>query len=178
MTTSCRSRTASSPTGERQGRKCRIVPHSRACSLTLFVPSCLATPPCLLLFLLRDLLPSTVLFKLFFFSARYFLQSWPHLCFLVFKGDHCFGTVVAKMDVSACGWGASSLPHLPTSRSAQPHLAGCWRLGWSCRHDRLAACLSSLCSWQRLKCRPPLFSPLLPARRCTAARRCAATSPC
>ncbi|PRW59895.1 N-terminal acetyltransferase complex C component MAK3 [Chlorella sorokiniana] len=33
------------------------------------------------------------------FTYRYFLHSWPHLCFLVFKGDHCFGTVVAKMDV-------------------------------------------------------------------------------
>jgi hypothetical protein len=32
-------------------------------------------------------------------SCRYFLHSWPHLCFLVFKGEQCFGTVVAKMDV-------------------------------------------------------------------------------
>ena len=31
--------------------------------------------------------------------CRYFLHNWPHLCFLVFKGDRCFGTVVAKMDV-------------------------------------------------------------------------------
>lgn len=30
---------------------------------------------------------------------RYFLHNWPHLCFLVFKGERCFGTVVAKMDV-------------------------------------------------------------------------------
>ncbi|EFN54431.1 hypothetical protein CHLNCDRAFT_14420, partial [Chlorella variabilis] len=33
------------------------------------------------------------------FTYRYFLHNWPHLCFLVFKGDRCFGTVVAKMDV-------------------------------------------------------------------------------
>ncbi|KAL4854900.1 N-alpha-acetyltransferase MAK3 [Chlorella vulgaris] len=33
------------------------------------------------------------------FTYRYFLHSWPHLCFLVFKGEQCFGTVVAKMDV-------------------------------------------------------------------------------
>ncbi|KAL4422100.1 hypothetical protein ABPG77_001568 [Micractinium sp. CCAP 211/92] len=33
------------------------------------------------------------------FTYRYFLHNWPHLCFLVFKGPHCFGTVVAKMDV-------------------------------------------------------------------------------
>lgn len=30
---------------------------------------------------------------------RYFLHSWPHLCFLVYRGSHCFGTVVAKMEV-------------------------------------------------------------------------------
>lgn len=32
------------------------------------------------------------------FTYRYFLHSWPHLCFLAFDGDHCFGTIVAKME--------------------------------------------------------------------------------
>ncbi|PSC69630.1 N-alpha-acetyltransferase MAK3 [Micractinium conductrix] len=32
------------------------------------------------------------------FTYRYFLHNWPHLCFLVFAGPHCFGTVVAKME--------------------------------------------------------------------------------
>ena len=30
---------------------------------------------------------------------RYFLHSWPQLAFLAYDGDHCFGTVVCKMDV-------------------------------------------------------------------------------
>ena len=30
---------------------------------------------------------------------RYFLQNWPQLAFLAYDGDHCFGTVVCKMDV-------------------------------------------------------------------------------
>jgi hypothetical protein len=30
---------------------------------------------------------------------RYFLHTWPHLCFLAFDGSHCFGTVVAKMEM-------------------------------------------------------------------------------
>lgn len=30
---------------------------------------------------------------------RYFLHTWPHLCFLVFKADHCLGCVVAKQEV-------------------------------------------------------------------------------
>lgn len=42
-------------------------------------------------------------------ALRYFLHSWPHLCFLVFKGDHCFGTVVAKMDVSVGGIAVAAL---------------------------------------------------------------------
>lgn len=30
---------------------------------------------------------------------RYFLHTWPHLCFMAFDGERCFGTVVAKMEV-------------------------------------------------------------------------------
>ena len=30
---------------------------------------------------------------------RYFLHNWPQLAFLAYDGDHCFGTVVCKMDV-------------------------------------------------------------------------------
>ena len=35
------------------------------------------------------------------FTYRYFLRQWPHLCFLAFDPirEHCFGCVVAKMDV-------------------------------------------------------------------------------
>jgi hypothetical protein len=33
------------------------------------------------------------------FTYRYFLRTWPHLCFMAFDGEHCFATVVAKMDV-------------------------------------------------------------------------------
>lgn len=32
-------------------------------------------------------------------GPRYFLHTWPHLCFLAFDGEHCFGTVVAKMEL-------------------------------------------------------------------------------
>lgn len=32
------------------------------------------------------------------FTYRYFLNNWPSLCFLVHDGDHCFGTVVCKLD--------------------------------------------------------------------------------
>ena len=31
--------------------------------------------------------------------CRYFLHSWPKLCFMASDGAHCFGTVVCKMDV-------------------------------------------------------------------------------
>ena len=31
--------------------------------------------------------------------CRYFLHSWPKLCFMAFDGAHCFGTVVCKMDM-------------------------------------------------------------------------------
>lgn len=30
---------------------------------------------------------------------RYFLHNWPQLAFLAYDEDHCFGTVVCKMDV-------------------------------------------------------------------------------
>ena len=30
---------------------------------------------------------------------RHFLHNWPQLAFLAYDGDHCFGTVVCKMDV-------------------------------------------------------------------------------
>ncbi|KAL3157945.1 hypothetical protein ABBQ32_012347 [Trebouxia sp. C0010 RCD-2024] len=33
------------------------------------------------------------------FTYRYFLHNWPQLAFLAYDGDHCFGTVVCKMDV-------------------------------------------------------------------------------
>lgn len=33
------------------------------------------------------------------FTYRYFLYSWPHLCWLVFNRSHCFGCVLAKMEV-------------------------------------------------------------------------------
>ncbi|GMH35941.1 hypothetical protein BSKO_03809 [Bryopsis sp. KO-2023] len=32
------------------------------------------------------------------FTYRYFLNNWPTLCFLVHDGEHCFGTVVCKLD--------------------------------------------------------------------------------
>lgn len=31
-------------------------------------------------------------------ACRYFLHTWPKLCFLAFHQDHCFGTVVCKME--------------------------------------------------------------------------------
>lgn len=33
------------------------------------------------------------------FTYRYFLHNWPQLAFLAYDGDHCFGTVVCKMDI-------------------------------------------------------------------------------
>lgn len=35
------------------------------------------------------------------FTYRYFLRQWPYLCYLAVDptNDHCFGCVVAKMDV-------------------------------------------------------------------------------
>ena len=33
------------------------------------------------------------------FTYRYFLHTWPHLCFIAYDGDTPFGTVVCKMDV-------------------------------------------------------------------------------
>ncbi|DBA82807.1 TPA: hypothetical protein ACH3X1_007033 [Trebouxia sp. C0004] len=33
------------------------------------------------------------------FTYRYFLHNWPQLAFLAYDGDHCFGTIVCKMDV-------------------------------------------------------------------------------
>ena len=38
-------------------------------------------------------------------ACRYFLHTWPHLCFLAFDGQHCFGTVSAA---GAAGCGASA----------------------------------------------------------------------
>jgi len=32
------------------------------------------------------------------FTYRFFLHNWPNLCFLCFDGDHCFGTVVCKIE--------------------------------------------------------------------------------
>ena len=32
------------------------------------------------------------------FTYRFFLHNWPSLCFLCFDGDHCFGTVVCKLE--------------------------------------------------------------------------------
>ncbi|KAG2423450.1 hypothetical protein HXX76_015321 [Chlamydomonas incerta] len=33
------------------------------------------------------------------FTYRYFLQQWPHLCYIAYDGDKPFGTVVCKMDM-------------------------------------------------------------------------------
>lgn len=33
------------------------------------------------------------------FTYRYFLHSWPQLCFLALDGDRAFGTIVCKMDM-------------------------------------------------------------------------------
>ena len=33
-----------------------------------------------------------------FCTSRYFLHSWPRLCWLAFHGDRCFGVVVCKAD--------------------------------------------------------------------------------
>ncbi|KAK9805322.1 hypothetical protein WJX73_001730 [Symbiochloris irregularis] len=32
------------------------------------------------------------------FTYRYFLHTWPKLCFLAFHKQHCFGTVVCKLE--------------------------------------------------------------------------------
>lgn len=32
------------------------------------------------------------------FTYRYFLTSWPHLCYLALEGGRCCGTVVAKLE--------------------------------------------------------------------------------
>eukprot|EP00884_Botryococcus_braunii_P015734 jgi/Botrbrau1/2844/Bobra.0125s0049.1 len=32
------------------------------------------------------------------FTYRYFLHGWPHLCYLAYDGDHCFGVIVCKLD--------------------------------------------------------------------------------
>lgn len=32
------------------------------------------------------------------FTYRFFLHNWPKLCFLSFDGEHCFGTVVCKLE--------------------------------------------------------------------------------
>ncbi|CAK0786179.1 N-alpha-acetyltransferase mak3 [Coccomyxa viridis] len=32
------------------------------------------------------------------FTYRYFLHSWPRLCWLAFHGDRCFGVIVCKAD--------------------------------------------------------------------------------
>ncbi|KFM25432.1 N-alpha-acetyltransferase 30 [Auxenochlorella protothecoides] len=32
------------------------------------------------------------------FTYRYFLRSWPQLCFLARDGDRCFGAIVAKLE--------------------------------------------------------------------------------
>lgn len=99
--------------------------------------------------------------------ARYFLHSWPHLCFLVFKGDHCFGTVVAKMDVSAAQHNSSALascqaaPACPAPRPAPR----------SCTHLAPPAAA-------QLKPCLPACPPLLRWRRFTVASCCGATSPC
>ena len=29
---------------------------------------------------------------------RYFLHNWPSLCFLACDGEHCFGTIICKLD--------------------------------------------------------------------------------
>ena len=31
-------------------------------------------------------------------TSRYFLHSWPRLCWLAFHGDRCFGVIVCKAD--------------------------------------------------------------------------------
>ncbi len=31
-------------------------------------------------------------------DGRYFLQTWPQLCYLSFDGAKCFGTIVCKLD--------------------------------------------------------------------------------
>lgn len=41
----------------------------------------------------------TVCGNLYLVLHRYFLHNWPQLAFLAYDGDHCFGTVVCKMDV-------------------------------------------------------------------------------
>ena len=47
-----------------------------------------------------DMLPILSLSKYYcHMSYRYFLHNWPQLAFLAYDGDHCFGTVVCKMDV-------------------------------------------------------------------------------
>jgi len=34
------------------------------------------------------------------FTYRYFLRQWPHLCHMAFTPEgHCFGCVIAKMDI-------------------------------------------------------------------------------
>ena len=33
------------------------------------------------------------------FTYRYFLNQWPHLCYLAFAGDEACGVVVCKMDL-------------------------------------------------------------------------------
>lgn len=33
-----------------------------------------------------------------FFLYRYFLRTWPDLCWLAYDDEHCFGTVVCKKD--------------------------------------------------------------------------------
>eukprot|EP00803_Ostreobium_quekettii_P006129 evm.model.scf_4831.1 EVM.evm.TU.scf_4831.1 scf_4831:1441-3317(-) len=35
------------------------------------------------------------------FTYRYFLRNWPSLCYLVYDGDRCFGTIVCKLDEHA-----------------------------------------------------------------------------
>lgn len=33
------------------------------------------------------------------FTYRYFLKQWPHLCFMAFDGDHCFGEAPPLADI-------------------------------------------------------------------------------
>lgn len=38
------------------------------------------------------------------FTYRYFINQWPHLCYLAMEGDDCIGAVVSKLvrDVCVC----------------------------------------------------------------------------
>ena len=40
----------------------------------------------------------TASLKALLVGCRYFLHSWPRLCWLAFDGSQCFGVVVCKAD--------------------------------------------------------------------------------